>query len=157
MPTTVMWFRRDLRLSDNPALVEAVRGAGPDGGVVPLFCLDDRLWGPAGDNRRHFLVGCLRALDDDLGGHLIVRRGDPSRVVPELAGAVGATTVFAAGDFGPYGARRDAIVEAALHGDGRRLLRVGSPYAVDPGTVRNRSGEPFKVFTPFARAWRAHG
>jgi deoxyribodipyrimidine photo-lyase len=157
MPTTVMWFRRDLRLSDNPALVEAVRAAGPAGRVAPLFCLDDQLWGPAGDNRRHFVVGCLRALDDALDHHLIVRRGDPRTVVPELAAALGATTVYAAADFGPYGARRDAAVEAALHREGRRLVRVGSPYAVDPGTVRNRSGEPFKVFTPFARAWQAHG
>ena len=52
MPTTILWFRRDLRRSDHPALVEAARAAGPDGAVVPLFCVDPALMGPAGANRR---------------------------------------------------------------------------------------------------------
>ena len=46
---------------------------------------------------------------------------------------------------------------AALRGDGRRLVAAGSPYAVDPGTLQNQSAQPFKVFTPFAKAWRASG
>ena len=157
MLTTILWLRRDLRLEDNPALLEAARAAGPHGGVVPLFCLDARLWGPAGANRRAFLVGCLRALDEDLSGHLVVRAGDPSRVIPSLCAEVGATTVFASADFGPYGSERDAAVEQALADGGRALVRVGSSYAVDPGQVRTGSGEPYKVFTPFSKAWVAHG
>ena len=66
MPTTILWFRRDLRLSDHPPLIEAVHAAGADGEVVPIFCVDDALWQPSGDNRRAFLVGCLRALHVDL-------------------------------------------------------------------------------------------
>jgi deoxyribodipyrimidine photo-lyase len=55
----VMWFRRDLRLADNPALVEATA----DGAVLPLFVLDPALWDPAGPSRRAYLAASLRALD----------------------------------------------------------------------------------------------
>lgn len=143
----ILWFRRDLRLADNPAAVEALRSDEP---VVPLFVLDDALWGPAGDNRRAFLAGCLRELDDDLGGRLVVRRGNPADVVAELADG---GPVVAAEDFGPYGRRRDdALLDAGID-----LRLVGSPYAVPPGQVRNNAGRAYRVFTPFSRAWRAHG
>jgi deoxyribodipyrimidine photo-lyase len=154
---TVMWFRRDLRLSDHPALLDAIHAAGADGEVVALFCLDERLWGPAGDSRRAFLVGCLQALDEDLGGRLVVRHGDPVQVVRAVAAEAGATEVFVSADFGPYGARRDEAVEEALAAEGRALVRSGSPYAVEPGSVLNGSGEPYKVFTPFSKAWNVHG
>ncbi|HVT76092.1 MAG TPA: deoxyribodipyrimidine photo-lyase [Acidimicrobiales bacterium] len=150
MPTTIMWFRRDLRLVDNPALVAAARA----GSVVALFCLDTRLLDPAGANRVAFLLRTLRALDASLDRALVVRRGDPVAVVPALAREVGAAAVYATADFAPYGAARDDRVRAALDVP---LHLVSSPYAVAPGTVRNGSGEPYKVFTPFKRAWRAAG
>jgi deoxyribodipyrimidine photo-lyase len=152
--TTIMWFRRDLRLADNPALVEALR-AGDE--VLPLFVVDPVLWGPAGANRRAFLGGCLRSLHEDMGGALVVRWGDPAEVMPTIAAEVGAVAVFAAEDFGPYGRRRDDAVEVALVDDGRELVRVGSAYAVEPGRVRNQAGEPYKVFTPFYKAWKQMG
>uniref|UniRef100_UPI0025FDA5F4 deoxyribodipyrimidine photo-lyase n=1 Tax=Nocardioides sp. TaxID=35761 RepID=UPI0025FDA5F4 len=69
-----MWFRRDLRLGDNPALLEAAA----DGPVLALFVLDPALWGPAGPTRRAYLAASLDALDASLrerGGRLCVRRG----------------------------------------------------------------------------------
>jgi deoxyribodipyrimidine photo-lyase len=152
----VLWFRRDLRLGDHPAL-EAAVAAGGDDGVVPLFVVDPALWAPSGDPRRAFLVGCLQALDEDLAGTLLVRRGDPADEVLAVARHHGAQAVFVSADFGPYGRRRDEAVGAALRGDGRRLVARGSPYAVDPGTLLKANGEPFKVYTPFSKAWQAHG
>jgi len=154
---TVVWFRRDLRLSDHPALLSAVDAAGPEGEVVALYCVDDVLWRAAGENRRWFLAGCLRALDDATGGRLVIRRGDPRQVVPALAEESGASEVFVSEDFGPYGSHRDDEVEQRLTAAGRRLVRCGSPYAVPPGEVLTRSGTPYKVFTPFSRAWAQHG
>ncbi len=154
---SVLWFRRDLRLADHPALLAAVDAAGETGEVVALFCLDPRLWGPAGDNRRHFLAGCLRELDASLGGRLVVRHGNPVEVVPAVAAEAGTAAVFVTADAGPYGTERDDDVERALAPHGRVLRRVGSAYAVEPGVVRNGSGDPYKVFTPFSRAWAAHG
>ncbi|MGY2083340.1 cryptochrome/photolyase family protein [Blastococcus sp. SYSU DS0539] len=155
MPTALFWFRRDLRLGDHPALLAARNAAGPDGDVLPVFVVDDRLWGSSGDPRRRFLLDCLAALDDDLGGALVVRSGDPAHVLPALAREGGATSVHVSADAGPYGRRRDDAVERAL-GD-VPLVRTGSPYAVTPGRVTKADGTPFRVYSPFARAWREHG
>ena len=154
MTTALLWFRRDLRLSDNPALVEAVRDADD---VVGAFCLDPALLGAAGDSRRAHLFRSLAALDEAMDGDLVVRTGDPARVIPELAVEVGAASVHLAEDFGPYGRRRDEAVAERVAGAGMELVRTGSPYAVPPGSITNKSGSPYKVFTPFSRAWRDHG
>ena len=147
----VMWFRRDLRLHDNPALLAALSC----GEVLPLFVLDPVLWGRSGPVRRSYLAASLRALDASMGGALVVRRGDPVEEVRKAAKHVGATSVHVAADFNPYGSRRDEAVEEAL-GD-VTFERTGSPYAVAPGRVRNGSDQPFKVFTPFSKAWASHG
>jgi deoxyribodipyrimidine photo-lyase len=149
---SVMWFRRDLRLRDNPALVEAA-GSGP---VVPLFVLDDRLWGPAGAPRRSHLARSLASLRHDAGA-LTVRHGDPVEVVVRTAEEAGADSVHIAADFGPYGVRRDREVEEALAAEGIDLVRTGSAYAVAPGRVTKADGEPYRVFTPFSKAWAEHG
>lgn len=154
MGTSLLWFRRDLRLSDHPALLAAAR----DGAVVPLFVLDDRLLDPAGSNRVRFLLRSLRALDADLRRHgpgLVVRRGRPEEVVPSLAAEVGATSVHVSADHGPYGRDRDARVREALAPV--PLVATGSPYAVSPGRLRTKAGDPYRVFTPFSRAWLSHG
>ncbi|HWJ68272.1 MAG TPA: deoxyribodipyrimidine photo-lyase [Nocardioides sp.] len=158
MTPSILWFRRDLRLGDHPALLAAAE-AGP---VLPLFVLDDALLGPSGDARTAFLVRSLRALDADLRRHgpgLVLRRGRPEEVVPAMVRAAGAGAVHVSADFGPYGARRDAAVEDALGDlDGPvPLVRTGSPYAVAPGRITTGSGGPYKVFTPFHKAWTKHG
>ena len=125
--------------------------------MVGLFCVDDRLWGRSGRNRRAFLAGCLVALDEAIGGRLVVRSGDPVEEVPRLAAEVEAAEVFVTADFGPYGVTRDDAVERRLLVSGRALRRVGSAYAVEPGVVLNGSGRPYKVFTPYSKSWLAHG
>src|SRR5690349_21673302 len=154
--TTVMWFRRDLRLADNPALLDA----SASDGVLPLFVLDPALWGPAGPSRRAYLAASLRALDGSLralDGALSVLRGSPVHQVLLAARAVGASRVHIAADYGPYGHRRDLEVERALAEHGIELVRTGSPYAVAPGRVTKPDGDPYKVFTPFSKTWSEHG
>jgi deoxyribodipyrimidine photo-lyase len=155
VPTALLWFRRDLRLDDHPALLAAIDAAGPDGTVLPVFVFDERLWSPSGDPRRRFLLDCLADLGEQTGGALVLRSGDPAQALTRLVGEVGADSVHVSADAGPYGRRRDDAVERAL-GD-VPFVRTGSPYAVTPGRVTKADGTPFKVFTPFARAWRAHG
>jgi len=155
--STVIWFRRDLRTADHPALLAAVDEARSSGGrVAPLFVVDDTLLASGGANRRAFLAGTLAALDESLDGSLALRRGRPGDVVPRFAAEVGARTVFVTGDCAPYGRRRDGAVAASLAEAGRTLARVGSPYAVSPGRVVSGSGSPYRVFTPFRRAWTEH-
>jgi deoxyribodipyrimidine photo-lyase len=152
--TAVVWFRRDLRVGDQPVLLAAADAAER---ALALFVLDPALVKPSGGARLTFLYRSLRALDESLGGRLLVVRGDPADVVSRVAEAVGAGSVHVAADYGPYGRRRDEAVEKALADAGRELVRTGSPYAVAPGRVRKGDGEPFKVFTPFRRAWAEHG
>jgi len=151
MPS-VLWFRRDLRLSDHPALCEALADGDT---IVPLFVLDPVLLGPAGGPRVKFMLDCLRSLDHDLDGNLVVRTGDPADVIPAVAREVEASAVHISADFNPYGRRRDENVANAL---GETPLRAnGSPYAVSPGRVHKPDGEPYRVYTPFYRAWVEHG
>lgn len=158
MSNVILWFRRDLRLEDHPALVAAAEMASAGGGgVVPLFVVEDGLWASGGPNRQTYLVETLRSLDGDLGGRLTLRRGRPEDVIEALCLEHQATTVVATGDCAPYGRRRDAQVAASLEAAGRQLALVGSPYAVAPGRILGGSGGPYQVFTPFRKAWEAHG
>ncbi|MEQ3554551.1 deoxyribodipyrimidine photo-lyase [Pseudonocardia nematodicida] len=152
--TAVVWFRRDLRVADQPTFLAAADVADR---ALALFVLDPALLGPSGAARKNFLYGCLRELDSALGGKLMIVKGDPADVVPRVAKAVGASTVHVAADYGPYGSRRDEDVEKALSDEGAELVRTGSPYAVAPGRVEKGGGGSFKVFTPFSRAWADHG
>lgn len=154
MTTAVLWFRRDLRLSDNPALVAAVEEADE---VVGLFCLDPAFHEPSGDVRRAYLHRSLRALDESMGGKLVVRHGDPVDVVPLVAAEVDATSVHLAEDFGPAGRERDDAVADVITEAGMEFVRTGSPYAVEPGSIFTKSDTHYKVFTPFSKAWRQHG
>jgi deoxyribodipyrimidine photo-lyase len=151
MARSIMWFRRDLRLSDNPALGLAAR----EREVVGAFVLDPALLRPSGAPRSAVLFRTLRALDEQLGGRLVVRQGRPADVLPALADEVQADEVHAARDFGPYGTQRDDAVADAL-GD-VPFVRTGSPYAVDPGSLKTGGNGAFQVYSPFYRAWLAHG
>jgi len=143
-----MWFRRDLRIRDNPALL----AAGVE--VLPVFVFDPVLWDAASDTRRAYLVASLTSLNESLGGNLVLRTGDPSRVIPELVKEVNADCVHIAADFGPYGSVRDSHIEKALDVP---LVRTGSPYAVAPGRVVKSDDTPYRVFTPFYKAWATYG
>lgn len=152
--SALWWIRRDLRLSDNQALARALAHGG---GVVPVFVLDPTLLerGAHRDasRRQAFLFAGLRALDDELrerGSRLVVRRGDPATVLADLCRETGATAVVAEEDVSPYARRRDAA------------LRREVPLELTPGvcvhhprTVHKADGEPYTVFSAFARAWAA--
>jgi len=151
MPT-LLWFRRDLRLHDLPALLDA---AAPDGDVLACYVLDPRLKASSGPRRLQYLYDALRDLRERLDGRLLVTRGQPEKRIPKLAKEIGATSVHVSADFSPFGRRRDDAVRDAL-GDAS-LEEAGSPYLVSPGRVVKTDGSPYKVFTPFYDAWRQHG
>jgi deoxyribodipyrimidine photo-lyase len=152
MSTSVLWLRRDLRLADHPALLAAL-DAGDE--VLPLFVLDDALRRPSGRPRLAFLYRCLRELEERTDGRLRVLTGRPETVLPGVVRACGANSVHVSSDHGPYGRERDARVARAL-GD-VALIGTGSPYAVTPGSLLKNDGTPYRVYTPYARAWRARG
>ncbi len=149
---SLLWFRRDLRLSDLPALSAA---ADQDGDVLACFVLDPRLEASSGARRLQFLGDCLRHLHAELDGRLLVTRGRPEDRIPLIAKEVDASAVHVSADFSPFGERRDERVQQAL--DGVPLVPTGSPYLVSPGRVTKDDDSPYRVFTPFFRRWREHG
>ncbi len=146
------WIRRDARLSDNPALLEA-QADGPAGAIFP--------WTPAlrhwSGRRRAHLARVLWSLREDTHGAAGVRYGTPADVVRAAAQEADATVVWAQQDYSPSGIREQEAVGRSLEEDGRHLRLVGSPYAVAPGRVLKADGTEYQVFTPFRRAWRDHG
>lgn len=150
----VLWFRRDLRLRDNPALV-AANAASAD--VVGLFVIDPLLWSASGAVRREWLRQSLHRLNDQLDNRLWVVHGDPRTAVPQVAREVNAASVHISEDFGVYGQARDAKVRAELANVDAELVATGSPYAIDPGSVLTGGGTRYRVYTPFYRQWVEHG
>lgn len=141
--SSVMWFRRDLRVRDNPALLAALE----EGTVTALFVLDPALWKGAGAARRAWLSANVLALAERIP--LSIHLGDPREVVPRVADG---RRVHVSAETTPYGRRRDDAIGSEVE-----LVPTGSPYAVGPGLVRNGSGGAYQVFSAFARAWREHG
>ena len=147
----IIWFRRDLRIGDHPALLEAIKSSDE---VVPLFILDKSQIAEAGEKLLAYMGQSLRALDESLGNTLHIIEGDQVEVLKELISKYDVKEVHISDEYERYGAARDARVEAA----GIPLVRTGSPYAVKPGRVLKPSdATPYRVYTPFYRGWRTHG
>ncbi|MEN9454394.1 MAG: hypothetical protein RLZZ19_881 [Actinomycetota bacterium] len=146
----IFWFRRDLRLSDNPALLAAIDESDE---VIPLFIMDDEISNRAGEHRRAYLAQSLQALNESLDGNLLIKSGSPVEVISEVMKKYKASSVHSAFPYAPYGNERDAELKSA----GIELQQLGSGYAVAPGRVLKDDGTPYRVYTPFYRAWLAHG
>ncbi|CAN2172480.1 PhrB Deoxyribodipyrimidine photolyase [Candidatus Nanopelagicaceae bacterium] len=147
----IIWFRRDLRIGDHPALLEAIKNSDE---IVPLFILDNAQIEEAGAKLLAYMGQSLRALDESLGNKLHIIEGDQVEVLKDLIARYNVKEVHISDEYERYGAARDARVEAA----GIPLVRTGSPYAVKPGrVVKPSDATPYRVYTPFYRAWRTHG
>jgi len=147
--TVIWWIRRDLRLHDNPTLHTALE----HGAVLPLFILDPFLIRAVSRRRLNFLYDGLRALDHDLqqhGSRLIIRSGNPQELLPEIVRTTHARFVFAEEDFTPYARQRDDNAAQKIP-----LELVQGQLVHHPMAIRKSSGEPYQVFTPFSKTWKA--
>lgn len=153
MTTSVAWFRRVLRVHDNPVLHDARSAADR---VACLFVVEQR-WLAASPKRAAVLAASIRALAEDLarrGGSLTIRNGPAATAVGVFAREVGAASVHADEDVTPRARSRDAGVAAALDAAGIAWQPTAGVYVREPGVVRSASGTPYKIFTPFHRRWR---
>jgi deoxyribodipyrimidine photo-lyase len=155
MRVAIIWFRRDLRLHDHPALTAALEGADR---VVPVFVFDRTLiqgrW--PSPNRMAFMLASLDALDIELrarGSALVYRHGAPAEALTRLAAETGATDIYVSRDYSPYARHRDTAVAAALARQGVRLHARGGTLVHEPDAIATGSGSPYTVFTPFRRKW----
>jgi deoxyribodipyrimidine photo-lyase len=156
--TALVWYRRDLRVRDHPALRAALDRHER---VVPVFCLDERLLhgrhrsGP----RTQFMLECLHDLDGSLrerGSGLVVRHGPPERVLAELAGEVGATELHFTADVSPFARERGRRAARELANAGVELYAHPGLGVIDRvDALRTQAGGPYTVFSPFYRTWAA--
>ncbi len=149
----LVWFRRDLRLRENPTWSAATSTANT---VTALFVLDPALFEAAGHFRQQALVAHLDGLDQmmrEYGGRLRIEHGDPVQVVPRVATELNATVHWNI-DTTPYATRRDEAVTSALAAAGAaEPVTHWGTLVHEPGRVLTGKGTLSKVFTPFAKVW----
>jgi deoxyribodipyrimidine photo-lyase len=151
----IMWFRRDLRLTDNPALHAAVESGRP---IIPLYVLEEADGvRPPGAAALWWLDKSLRALAADLearGSKLILRRGDAGEIVAQLAQQTGAHGVFWNRLYDKGAVERDTALKVALKAVDVEANSFNSSLLSEPWVLKTKSETPFKVFTPYWQALR---
>lgn len=152
--TAIVWFRRDLRLSDNPALSEAVNSCES---VIPVYIHapdEEAPWTP-GRATNWWLFKSLSALSKSLrqaGSELIIAQGPTQARLAEIAKNVGATHLYWNRLYDPMTLDRDRLIKQAMHGQGLHCQSFNSHLLLEPSTLKNGQGNPYKVFSAF---WRA--
>ncbi len=152
-PPVLMWFRRDLRLADNPALVAACEGGGS---VIPVFVLDPETeaLGAASRWRLGRSVAALAAALEARGSRLILRRGPARETLLALASETGAMAAHWSRLYAPDTVTRDRAVKAELSADGIDARSHPGHLLHEPWTTETKTGGHFRVYTPF---WNALG
>jgi deoxyribodipyrimidine photo-lyase len=154
MRTSVVWFRRDLRCVDQPALLQAARRTAR---VVPVFVLDPRALADftPGSKPQGYFFGTLIALRDQLrrkGSELILLQGDPEQEIPEVCRELGASEVHWNKDYEPRGRARDEAVASACRAAGIEVHALKDHVLHEESEVLNGSGAPYRIFTPYRNA-----
>ena len=154
MTGSIVWFRLDLRLADNPALLAAARCGGP---VIPVFIWapeEEGNW-PPGAASRWWLHQSLRQLDASLrqlGSRLIIRRGPTLDAIRDLLQTTGSGAVFWNRRYEPAAIERDSRVKAFLQKGGWTAESFNGSLLFEPWTIHTQQSQPYQVFTPF---WKA--
>jgi deoxyribodipyrimidine photo-lyase len=148
---SIVWFRQDLRLGDNPALSAAVDAGGA---VLPVFIYapeEEAPWEPGGASAwwLHYSLGSLNESLREIGSRLVLRRGPALESLRELVKESGATAVFWNRRYEPAVIARDKMVKEALLADGLRVESFNGALLNEPWQIKNQSGRPFQVFTPY--------
>ncbi|MGG7464935.1 cryptochrome/photolyase family protein [Plantibacter sp. YIM 135347] len=151
---TIVWFREDLRLADNPALTAALELGAP---IICLYVLEEDTndLRPHGGASRWWLHGSLEALGTDIrsmGGTLLLRRGDAAAIIDELVEASGAGAVLWNRRYGGPERELDARIKASLRERGLDARSFSAMLLAEPWEITTGQGNPYAVFTPF---WNA--
>lgn len=155
----LVWFRQDLRLADNPAFAAAVASKRP---LLCCYILDDATPGRwrMGGASRWWLHHSLTALAADLekrGGRLVLRRGDAQRDVLKLVADTQAAAVYWNRCYEPFAITRDETIKKSLTAAGVEAKSFNGALLHEPWEIKTKTGEPYKVYTPFWRACLSSG
>lgn len=153
----LFWFRNDLRLTDNPALLAAAAARRP---IVAVYVLDEVNAGDwaMGGASRWWLHHSLTSLAEDLkavGGAVVLRRGDAGSIIPELAAQTGAASVYWNRAYEPGAIARDTAIKKALTDAGVEARSFKGALIVEPWEIATKQGNPYKVYTPFWKSLKA--
>lgn len=144
----IVWFRSDLRLSDHPALYKAAA----EGPVLPVFIYDDTApWAP-GAASRWWLHHSLTALNRQLDGALLIRKGDPAKIIPALAQAHNARAVYFNRAHEPAARQTEEALISALKAQNSTGMSFASALLHEPPRLLKSDGTPYRVFTPYYKA-----
>lgn len=157
MQRAICWIRRDLRLTDHRALFQATQAAE---GVAVVFIFDPAILDPLDrdDSRVNFIHQSLVEIDQTLsalGSRLVVRHGNPVELIPQLARELQAEAVFTAHDLEPPALERDRKVRVKLTEQGTEFRTCKDHLVRQKSEVLSQTGTPFKVYTPYSKAWKA--
>lgn len=148
-PTAIVWFRRDLRLSDNPALHAAYENGYK---IIPLYILDDvnpTEGEKLGGAHRVWLHHALKSLDNDLSNNLILQKGDAKTILPDLIKKTDAKAVFWNRCYEPWRIERDKEIKSNLEDNDIDVQSHNGSLLWEPWKIKNQSGKFYKVFTPY--------
>jgi deoxyribodipyrimidine photo-lyase len=154
----LVWFRQDLRVSQNPALTAALERHTA---VIPVYIWapeEEGAW-PPGAASRWWLHQSLASLQQELerrGSRLIIRKGPTAEALRRLLGESGAGAVYWNRRYEPAAVARDREVKSKLRESGLQAESFNGSLLFEPWTIHNSSGQPFQVFTPFWRACANH-
>ncbi len=150
MSVCILWFRQDLRLHDNPALIAAHQSGLP---IVPVYILDDANAGEwqQGGASRWWLHHSLKSLDASLENALIVRSGNAEKVLPELIKEFDAKAAYWNRCYEPWRIARDKKIKDDLTKKGLTVESSNASLLWEPWDVQKQDGTPYRVFTPFYR------
>jgi len=150
-PATLVWFRQDLRLEDNPALDAAVKRGGT---VIPVYIWapeEEGGWAPGGASK-WWLHHSLASLEGELrkiGLQLVIRQGPSREQLEGIAKASGANAIVWNRRYEPWALQRDAKVKKELHAKGYAVETFNGSLLFEPWTISNKQNKRFQVFTPF--------
>jgi deoxyribodipyrimidine photo-lyase len=151
----IHWFRRDLRITDNTALLAAGAGGHP---VIPVYVVSswkrEHDW--TGPKRQHFLCGCLESLArnlESIGGSLVIREGDGPEQVAKLIAETKAVAVHFNADPDPHGNNAEQKLAALCAKHGATCHAHHDVSLHTPEDVLTKTGQPYRVYTPFSRCW----
>ena len=146
--TSIWWIRRDLRLTDNPALQSGLEV----GDVIPVFIIDPA-FSTQSPRRRSFLYEGLSSLNKNLqtrGSYLVIRTGKPVDVLRQLIQETHAAAIFAEEDYTPYACKRDSQIASQLP-----LQLILGQTVHHPEFVKKADGKPYTIYTPYSKIWKS--
>ena len=153
--TSIFWFRRDLRISDNHGLYRALRESS---NVKPIFIFDKNILNKLDktDHRVEFILNVLNQINLDLknlGKGIEIYYGTPEEIFSKLLNRYNIDTVYSNEDYEPYAIKRDNHISDLCEKHSVKFKQYTDHVLLHPSTIKKQDGKPYTIFTPFSKKW----